>query len=152
MDELRRGLELYHGLKTPPVFWPLLLSVQAGAYARSGRPAAGLGLIEDAIEIAGSGLTLVPEFYLLKGDLLLALPEAHDADAELWYQRAFGVAQSLDARMSQLRAAVRLRRLWRDRGKGGHGGRVLHAVYRTFTEGFATADLIEARDLLESPL
>ena len=56
------------------MFWPLLLSVQAGAYARSGRPTDGLGFIEEAIEIAGSGLTLVPEFYLLKGDLLLALP------------------------------------------------------------------------------
>jgi hypothetical protein len=51
-----------------------------------------LGFIEEAIEIAGSGLTLVPEFYLLKGDLLLALPEANGTSAESWFQRASDAA------------------------------------------------------------
>ncbi len=150
LAEIRQGLDLYQGLKTPPVFWPLLLSVQAGAYARSGRPADGLGLIEEAIEIAGSGLTLVPEFYLLKGDLLLALPDANGTSAESWFQRAFDVAEGVDARMSQLRAAIRLCRLWRDQGNVEQGGRMLRAVYEAFMEGFATLDLIEARELLES--
>jgi hypothetical protein len=62
LAQIRDGLDLYHGLKAPPVFWPLLLYVQAGAYARSGRPAEGLGMIEDAIEIAGSELTLLRSF------------------------------------------------------------------------------------------
>jgi len=150
LGQIRRGLERYHGLKTPPVFWPLLLSVQAGAYARSGRPADGLARIEEAIEIADSGLTLLPEFYLLKGDLLLALPEANGASAEPWFQRAFDVAQGLDARMPQLRAAVRLCRLWRDQGDAERGGPILRDVYETFTEGFETVDLIEATGLLES--
>jgi predicted ATPase/class 3 adenylate cyclase len=150
LAQLRLGLDLYHGLKTPPVFWPLLLSVQAGAYARSGRPADGLGFIEEAIVIAGSGLPLLPEFYLLKGDLLLALSDGNGVSAEPWFQRAFDVAQGLDARMPQLRAAVRLCRLWVDQGDGERGGRVLRAVYETFTEGFETLDLIEARGLLES--
>jgi predicted ATPase/class 3 adenylate cyclase len=145
LAQIRQGLDLYQGLKTPPVFWPLLRSVQAGAYARSGRPAEGLGLIEEAIEIAGSGLTLVPEFYLLKGDLLLALPKADGPGAEPWVQRAFNVAQGLDARMPQLRAAIRLCRLWRDQGDGERGDRLLRAIYETFTEGFETVDLIEAR-------
>jgi predicted ATPase len=149
LAQIRHGLDLYHGLKTPPVFWPLLLSVQAGAYARSGRPAEGLRLIDEAIEIAGSGPTLLPEFYLLKGDLLLALPEPNGTSAEPWFQRAFDIAQGLDARMSQLRATVRLCRL-SDQGNVEERSRVLRAVYETFTEGFATADLVEARDLLKS--
>jgi predicted ATPase/class 3 adenylate cyclase len=150
LAQIKQGLDLYQGLKTPPVFWPLLLSVQAGAYSRSGRPADGLALIEEAIEIAGSGLPLLPEFYLLKGDLLLVLPEADDESADAWFQRAFDVAQGLDARMSQLRAAVRLCRLSRDQGSAQQGGRVLRAVYEAFTEGFDTIDLIEAKALLES--
>jgi adenylate cyclase len=150
LAQIRQGLDLYRGLKTPPVFWPLILSVQAGAYARSGRPADGLSLIEEAIEIAGSGLTLLPEFYVLKGDLLLALPEANGESAEPWFERGFDGAKGLGARMSQLRAAVRLCRLWRDRGNVEHGARVLRPVYETFTEGFATLDLIEATDLLEN--
>jgi predicted ATPase/class 3 adenylate cyclase len=150
LAQIKQGLDLYQGLKTPPVFWPLLLSVQAGAYSRSGRPADGLRLIEEAIEIAGSGLTLLPEFYLLKGDLLLAFPGANSESADAWFQRALDVAQGLDARMSQLRAAVRLCRLRRDQGSAQQSDRVLRAVYETFTEGFATIDLIEARALLES--
>ncbi|HKX14885.1 MAG TPA: adenylate/guanylate cyclase domain-containing protein [Propionibacteriaceae bacterium] len=149
LAQIRDGLDLYRGLKTPPVFWPLLLYVQAGAYARSGRPAEGLGMIEDAIEIASSELTLLPELYLLKGDLLLAVPDASDSAAESWFQRGFDMAEDLDAKMSQLRASVRLCRLWRDQGKPAEVSRPLRAIYEIFTEGFATADLLEARDVLE---
>jgi predicted ATPase len=151
LAQIRDGLDLYHGLKTPPVFWPLLLYVQAGAYARSGRPAEGLGMIEDAIEIAGSELTVLPELYLLKGDLLLAVPHASGSASEPWFQRGFDMAEDLDARMSQLRASVRLCRLWRDQGNAGEGSRPLRVLFETFTEGFATVDLREASDLLESP-
>jgi predicted ATPase len=72
------------------------------------------------------------------------------ADAETWFKRALDIARDMDARMSELRAAVRLCRLWRDRGNVEDGGRVLRTVYETFTEGFATVDLIEARGLLET--
>jgi predicted ATPase/class 3 adenylate cyclase len=151
LAQIRDGLDLYHGLKTPPVFWPLLLYVQAGAYLRSGRPAEGLGMIEDAIEIAGSELTVLPELYLLKGDLLLVVSHAGGSAAEPWFQRGFDMAEDLDARMSQLRASVRLCRLWRDQGKAGEGSRPLRVLYENFTEGFATVDLREASDLLTSP-
>jgi predicted ATPase/class 3 adenylate cyclase len=151
LAQIRDGLDLYHGLKTPPVFWPLLLYVQAGAYARSGRPAEGLGMIEDAIEIAGSELTVLPELYLLKGDLLLAVSHAGGSAAEPWFQRGFDMAEDLDAKMSQLRASVRLCRLWRDQGKPEEGSRPLRVLYENFTEGFATVDLREASDLLTSP-
>ena len=107
-------------------------------------------MIEDAIEIAGSELTVLPELYLLKGDLLLAVPDASGSAAESWFQRGFDMAEGLDAKMSQLRASVRLCRLWRDQGKPGEVSRPLRALYATFTEGFATADLLEARDVLES--
>ena len=103
-------------------------------------------MIEDAIAIAGSELTLLPEFYLLRGELLLAVPEA--GNAEPWFQRAFDMATELDARMSQLRAAVRLCRLCRDQSNASEASQVLRAIYRTFTEGFATADLREANQLL----
>jgi hypothetical protein len=123
LAEIRDGIALYQGLRTPPVFWPLILFVRAGACARSGRPAEGLGLIEEAIEIAdqGSGLTLLPEFYSLKGDLLLLIPPAKGSNAEPWFQRAFDTARGLDARMTQLRAAIGLCRSQRDRGDAQQG-------------------------------
>jgi predicted ATPase len=152
LTEIRDGIAMYQGLRTPPVFWPLLLFVRAGACARSGRPAEGLGLIEEAIQIAeeGSGLTLIPEFYLLKGELLLALPDADGTGAEAWLQRAFDVARKFDARMPQLRAGIGLWRSQREHGDAEHGRLALSAVYATFTEGFTTPDLIDAGDLLES--
>ena len=51
-------------------------------------------------------------------------------------------------RMTQLRAALRLCRLWRSQGRDD-ADRLLRSVYDTFTEGFATPDLTEARELLE---
>ncbi|HET6752362.1 MAG TPA: adenylate/guanylate cyclase domain-containing protein [Jiangellaceae bacterium] len=150
LAQIRRGMDLYQGLKTPPIFWPLLLSVQAGAHARAGEAAEGLTLIDEALEIAGrgSGMTLLPEFYLLKGDLLLLLPHPNRTDAEHWFQRAFDAAQGLDARMPQLRAAVRLCRLRPDHDGTEKAGRTLRDVYGTFTEGFTTADLVEATELV----
>jgi predicted ATPase/class 3 adenylate cyclase len=148
LERFHEGLDLYHGLKTPPVFWPLLLMLQAGIYARSPRPADGVGLIDEAIELAGAGLTLVPEFYLVKGDLLLAAREVGSDAPEQWFQRAFDAAHGLGARMSELRAALRLCRLWFEEGKAEEGSRVLQPVYEGFTEGFGTADLREAGSLL----
>jgi hypothetical protein len=148
LAEIRHGMDLYQGMTTPPVFWPLLLFVQAGACARAGRAAEGLRLIDEALEIAsrGSGMTLLPEFHLLKGDLLLALSEGDLA--EPCFQHGFDVARDLDARMSQLRAATRLCRLWRELGDAEEGRRLLSAVHQSFTEGFATADLIDAERAL----
>jgi predicted ATPase/class 3 adenylate cyclase len=153
LAQIRQGIDLYQGLRTPPVFWPLLRFLQAGAHARAGRAEEGLPLIDEALEIAGqgSGMTLLPEFHLLKGDLLLALPPGTGADPERWFQQAFDDAQGLDARMPQLRAAVRLCRLWRDHDNAEQGSRVLRGVYDTFTEGFTTADLTEAAMLLQAP-
>ena len=98
----------------------------------------------------GPGTTLLPELHLLKGDLLAALA-AVDATgrpgAEHWYRLAFDRAGELDARMTRLRAATRLGR-GSGRGPPGDAAGMLGPVYATFTEGFATADLLEARDLL----
>jgi class 3 adenylate cyclase len=152
LTEIGEGIALYQGLRTPPVFWPLILFVRAGACARSGRPAEGLGLIEEAIEIAGegSGLTLLPEFYSLKGNLMAALPEANGSDAEDWFLRAFNVAQELGARMPQLRAAIGLCHSQREGDDAQRASELLSAVYATFTEGFTIPDLIDAGHLLDT--
>jgi predicted ATPase/class 3 adenylate cyclase len=150
LAQVRQGMKLYQGLKTPPVFWPLLLYVQSGACAQAGRMAEGLAHIEEALDVAGSGsgTTLFPELQLLKGDLIAAGPEANRAGAEPCFQRAFDVARDLEARTSQLRAATRLYRLSRERRDGEQRHRALSNIHQTFTEGFTTADLIEAEELL----
>jgi predicted ATPase/class 3 adenylate cyclase len=146
LARIDQGIALYEGLKTPPVFWPLLLSVRARGFALGGRSADGLHLIDEAIEMTGEGNVLYPEFALLKGDLLLALADADGA--EPCFQSVFEVAGDRGVRMPQLRAATRLTRLWRAAGKRPDGADELRRVYETFTEGFDTVDLVEARGVL----
>src|SRR5439155_26869284 len=112
-----------------PVFWPLLLSVRAGAFAAGGRPADGLPLIDEAIHMTGEANVLYPEFALLKGDLLLAV--ADPDSAEHWFQSVFDVAGDLGVRLPKLRAATRLTRLRRATGKRPRGPDLLRGVYQT---------------------
>jgi predicted ATPase/class 3 adenylate cyclase len=153
LADIRTGMDLYQDRRSPPIFWPFLQFVAAGASLAAGRPADGLAPLEVAIGIlgAGSGATLLPELHLLKGDLLAALAPDEDgrrSAAEPWYRLAFDRAGELDARMTRLRAATRLGRLRVADGQPEAAARMLRPVYATFTEGFATADLREAQDLL----
>jgi hypothetical protein len=97
-------MDLYQGMKTPPVFWPLLLFTQAGACGQAGRPADGLIPLDKAIEIVGRGSEspLSSQLCRLKGDLLLALSPENPAEAEPWFQQALEVAQKRQARMMEL--------------------------------------------------
>jgi predicted ATPase len=62
------------GLRTPPVFWPLLLYVRARACARARRPVEGLDFIDQAIEISGGAGTLPPLFFSMKGSCCSPCP------------------------------------------------------------------------------
>jgi hypothetical protein len=145
-----RGIGLYRRLTTPPVFWSILLSVRARGFAMAGRGAEGIGPLDEAMaQFQGRVNVLYPELPLLKGDLLVALSE--HADAETSYRHAFDTAVEAGARMTQLRAATRLVRLHAEAGSSSDDAEVLRSLYDTFTEGFDTVDLVEARaELSES--
>jgi predicted ATPase len=153
LTEIQRAINAYQKLKTPPVFWPMLLYLQAGACGLAARPGEGLDLLNGAMEIEGqksqgSGNTLASEFLRLKGDLLLALSRDNIAEAESVFQNALNVAREVQAPMLELRAALSLARLWLEQGKAEQARELLAAVYGKFTEGFTTADLSEAKALL----
>ena len=147
---IEQGLDDYRGLKTPPVFWPMLLHLCAGAYGAASKPEAGLHMMNEAIEIgsSSSARTLTSEFLILKGALLLALSSDNAAEAEALYQQAVLNAQEVHAPMLELRAAMRLSRLWHEQGSKEQARKVLNEAYSKITEGFTTADLKEASALL----
>jgi predicted ATPase len=64
-------------------------------------------------------------------------------------QQALDVARRQQAKSLELRAAMSLSRLWQQQGKQAEARELLEPVYSWFTEGFDTADLIEAKALLE---
>jgi predicted ATPase len=64
-------------------------------------------------------------------------------------QRALDVTRRQEAKSLELRAAMSLSRLWQQQGKRDEAHALLAPVYDWFTEGFDTADLQEAKELLE---
>jgi predicted ATPase len=81
--------------------------------------------------------------------LLLRQAETQQAEAETWLHRALDVARRQQAKSLELRAAMSLARLWQRQGKRTAAYALLTPVYNWFTEGFDTADLQEAKTLLE---
>jgi class 3 adenylate cyclase/tetratricopeptide (TPR) repeat protein len=89
------------------------------------------------------------ELLRLRGDVLLLAHPDETAVAETCYRDAIAIAQRQQARSLQLRAAASLARLFLQHGRHEEGRQVLAPVYGWFTEGFDTADLKEAKALLE---
>ena len=147
---IEQGLDAYRGLKTPPVFWPMLLHLCAGAYGAASKPEVGLHMMNEAIEVGSSSAarTGTSEFLILMAALLLAVSSDHAAEAEALYQQAVLNAQEVHAPMLELRAAIGLSRLWQEQGNKEGARKVLNEAYSKMTEGFTTADLKEASALL----
>jgi predicted ATPase len=72
------------------------------------------------------------------------------AEAEACFQRALDIARRQEAKSLELRAAMSLSRLWLRQGKRDEARALLAPIYGWFTEGFDTADLQEAKALLET--
>jgi len=72
------------------------------------------------------------------------------AQAESCFQQALAVARRQQAKAWELWAATSLSRLWQQQGKRAEAYTLLAPIYGWFTEGFNTADLQEAKTLLEA--
>jgi predicted ATPase len=73
----------------------------------------------------------------------------HQTEAEVCFQQAINLARHQQAKSWELRAAMSLARLWQSQGKRQETYDLLSPVYGWFTEGFDTADLKEAKALLD---
>jgi predicted ATPase len=120
---------------------------------------AHLGHVEDGLQALAEAHTLVEqheeryweaEVHRLRGVLLLRQPGTPQAEAEAWFQRALEVARHQEAKSLELRAAMSLGRLWQQQSKQAEARELLAPVYGWFTEGFDTADLQEAKALLDA--
>jgi class 3 adenylate cyclase/tetratricopeptide (TPR) repeat protein len=128
-----------------------MLGWQATVQAATGDPDSALATIDDAFKHIDdvAGRAWEAELLRLRGDLLLAARPDAAAEAERCYRDAITVAQGQRARSLELRAATALARLLRGKGRGAEARRVLAPVHDWFSEGFDTADLREAKALLD---
>src|SRR5262249_19759912 len=116
------------------------------------------GYLEDGLQALAEAHTLVEqhderwweaEVHRLRGVVLLRHPGTPREEAAAWLQRALAVARRQEAKALELRAAMSLARLWQQQGKRQEAHDLLAPIYGWFTEGFDTADLQEAKALLE---
>jgi class 3 adenylate cyclase/predicted ATPase len=130
---------------------PYLCTMLADVCDHLGRPADGLQALAEARTLVEQHEERYweAEICRLRGVLLLRQPETPQTEAETWLQRALDVARRQEAKALELRAVMSLSRLWQQQGKREAARELLAPIYGWFTEGFDTADLQEAKALLE---
>jgi predicted ATPase len=130
---------------------PLLLLLLAEAAGHVGQVAEGQRLLAEALaafETSGRG-DLLAEAQRLQGEFLLRQATPDVVQAEICFHQAFDVARRQQAKSWELRTAMSLARLWQHQGKPAEAHALLAPIYAWFSEGFDTADLQEAKALLE---
>jgi predicted ATPase len=130
---------------------PYYLGLLAEAHGIMGQPETGLTVLTEALTYAETtgGRWYAPELYRLKGELLLQQSPSNPTEAETCFHHAISIAQSQQAKSWELRVATSLARLWQQQDKRQGAYDLLAPIYGWFTEGFDTADLKDAKALLD---
>jgi serine/threonine protein kinase/predicted ATPase len=131
---------------------PYYLSMLGDAYMQAGRFADALQALNEGLAIAEQkdDRFQEAELYRLKGELLLAESREQAAGAEECFRQALDTARRQQSKGWELRATMSLARLRQRQGRRDEARDALAAVYDTYTEGFTTPDLMDAKKLLES--
>jgi predicted ATPase len=133
------------------LFRPTFLSYLAESYLTAKRFEEGLTAVAEGIAIAGETGECLYEARLLrlKGELLLALDSANAAAADRSFREAIEVSRRQSTRLFELESTTSLARLLAKQGKRGEARAMLAEIYNWFSEGFNTADLKDAKALLD---
>jgi predicted ATPase len=149
LAQMRAGLVAYRARARTP--WLLFLGLLAEACGRAGQVEEGLRTLHEALEAMQTTEERMyeAEVYRLRGELLLQQSAEQQGEAEASLQQALTVARRQEAKSLELRAAMSLSWLWQRQGKRQEAYDLLAPIYGWFTEGFDTADLQEAKVLLD---
>ena len=154
--QMRQGLDAYAA--TGARLWRLYyLALIAEADGKVGRFEDGLAELDEALDLVRSTSEHEheAELHRLRGELMLkrcrvGSPDfAVQTEAERWFQDAIDIAHTQQAKSLELRAVMSMGRLLQRQGRKEEARKMLSAIYGWFTEGFDTADLKEAKALLD---
>jgi DNA-binding winged helix-turn-helix (wHTH) protein/predicted ATPase len=163
IEEMRAGVDVYQSIGAK--LWRAHhLGLLAEASAKAGRVGEGLSILAEAlatVEETGERY-YEAELHRIRGELLVMQASGagdHSeatrhgspltAQAESCFKQAISVARRQQAKSWELRAAISLARLYRRQGMRAEARAALADIFAWFTEGFDTADLMEARALLD---
>jgi predicted ATPase len=134
---------------------PYWLALLAETYGKREQAEEGLATLAEASAMVrrNGEQWYEAELYRLTGTLTLQSPvqcsTSQVAEAEACFLKAIEIARRQQAKSLELRAVMSVSRLWQQQGKREEALDRLSEIYGWFTEGFATKDLQEAKELLE---
>jgi predicted ATPase len=126
------------------------LAFLAEACEEAGHSEEGHDALNEAFDLASKTQEcwFEVELYRLKGRLLLMHNQSSAKQAASCFERAIEIAQKQSAKSLELRATTSLARLLTQQGRRAEAHALLAEIYGWFTEGFDTADLKDAKALL----
>jgi len=169
IEQMGEGLAA-HRLTGAEVILPHFLAGLVEAFAKTRQVDEGLRVLEEALAVVhrNGERYYLAELYRIKGDLILlqatdrglsraarsGVPvlearRSEVAEAEACFHQSIKIARQQKAKSWELRAGMSLARLYQDQNKRAEAHGLLEPIYNKFTEGFDTADLREAKALLD---
>jgi predicted ATPase len=148
--QVQEGLAAYRA--TGAELWrPYFLCPLAEACRETGRLEDGLSALTEALATVDEHENRIfePEMHRLKGEQLLRQNNSNIAAAQSCFEQAIAVARKQSAKSLELRATNSLARLLDKQGRREEARAMLAEIYNWFTEGFDTADLKDAKALLD---
>jgi predicted negative regulator of RcsB-dependent stress response len=143
---LQAGKELHHGVVRPLVSVGL-----AEVFLATRRPSEGLGAVDEGLAFCrkSGARAFESELQRLKGELLLMLDQTNETEAEQCFRDAIEIARCQSGKAWELRGVMSLARLLRNTARRDEVRTMLAEIYNWFTEGLDTADLKNAKVLLD---
>ena len=150
IEQITQGLRA-HRATGAELHRPYYLALLAEVQGTVGEPAAGLRVLTEALAVMDKtdARWYESELYRLKGALLLQQSSSNQTEAESCFHHALDIARNQQAKSFELRIVTSLSKLWQQQGKRQEAHDLLAPVYNWFTEGFDTADLKDAKALLD---
>ena len=152
LRQAEAALETLRSFPSRRFHLPIRIGIVGRAKAAAGDIEGALALFDVALEAASTTgeRWYEPELLRFKAEMLLAQPTQRASEAEECLKAAIGLAQQQEATLWQLRATAQLAQLWSRQARHNEGRALLAPLYSEFTEGFDTADLKEAKTLLDA--
>jgi hypothetical protein len=129
---------------------PCLFALLGEAYMTAGQLTEARGAVETGLAVATQmgQPCFDSELHRLQGEIVLNAGGS-PSEAEAFFHHALEIARAQEAKSFELRTAITLARLWRDQGKRAAARNFLAPLHAWFTEGLDTADLKDAKALLD---